>query len=902
MKLKHTDPLPFPDYCWLSKNYFKPGWALNAHRRLKNSIIVMDLIPDLDELASDLTKGSSSTGQQNRLSMAQEDALRAAFSMFDGGGTGALNERELKDVLRAIDAVVDDDEVRLTELAKEVAHDAAKLGLPSSGAGVTFEELKRVIRQKNIYALQNGRYYVGVSLAEAESIRVAMHFSDCDERSNGDIVKFKNVQVALRIAGGTLLEGSRRYAPAGVFQGATAEQCFRFLDSQLDFEEREVSLLLRALQEAPCDKRAAFFDAVRNCRRRPRIPWQETPLAKALTTADEFHLLASRALTARVRAQLKRKRMRLLDCFRAFDVERAGSLSYESLYGGLSWLGVELSPTQMLDLAKRVNVSGTGVVSREEFEIAFGPDDDWQKEWEEEDRVNAVGGGHKYHQNANGNTSMNNMMMESQFPSNRDVIPASSNNSIDDLLGAAGPPLPRYDQQPVSHQQKKKVVNTTANVSIDDGTGLGDWASMGMAATLPDIAPKKPAPAATKLSGHVPSRDDPFGLGSKKAGVTAATHSAAPPQPEMLAFEDWLSGDVSNSLSQNPRNSTTATGDLMGGSNTMRNNQASGAAAIEDARANISAKSLHKESDREKMRKDAASDAKLTRDVVRNFAVSLVHHKNFTRSWSSEGTGSRKFGTTWFPTGVVAAFASSSDVSKLSKKERINVGYFASSSRGGPAADGAFAFEVNDGSAFALTGSQNMPRMIERLFPSPVRFRQIFAQQWKSSGLFAWLPIAPPGHIALGMVFTSSAEAPSIAKTNVRCVPEIWCERPSVAPKMAWSNEGSGGAPCSIWRVNSLGMCYAKVGFDAPRPEELWDIKRGNLIPAEAFNSIRVDVNQNSNLHNYKTSYGGTGISSDSPGAPSRTVARSGTGQARQTGYRPNQDHGRGGYGASLLI
>ena len=42
--------------------------------------------------------------------------------------------------------------------------------------------------------------------------------------------------------------------------------------------------------------------------------------------------------------------MRLLDCFRAFDVERAGSLSYESLYGGLSWLGVELSPTQMLDL------------------------------------------------------------------------------------------------------------------------------------------------------------------------------------------------------------------------------------------------------------------------------------------------------------------------------------------------------------------------------------------------------------------------------------------------------------------------------------------------------------------------------------------------------------------------
>jgi Ca2+-binding EF-hand superfamily protein len=894
LKLKHTDPLPFPDYCWLSKNYFKPGWALNAHRRLKNSIIVMDLIPNLEELVSDLTQTitSSSSSQSNRLSIAQEDALRAAFSMFDSGGSGALNERELKDVLRAIDAVVDDDEVRLAELAKEVAQDAAKLGLPSAGLGVTFEELKRVIRQKNIYALQNGRYYVGVSLAEAESIRVAMHFSDADGRSNGDLVQFKNVEVALRIAGGTLLEGSRKYIPAGVFQGATAEQCFRFLDSQLDFEEREVSLLLRALQDAPCDKRASFFDAVRNCRRRPKIPWQETPLAKALTTADEFHLLASRALTARVRAQLKRKRMRLLDCFRAFDVERAGSLSYESLYGGLSWLGVDLSPTQMLDLAKRVNASGTGIVSREEFEVAFGPDDDWQKEWEEEDRVNVNIGKNNGVSNMDNNNVMDSFYGNNDiYLSNRDPIPAVSmnmNNSIDTLLGGAGPPIPRYDQvhaAPISPAQKK--VHTTANVLIDDGTGLGDWASMGMAATLPEISKPIPAISSTKLSGHVPSRDDPFGLGKK---TTVNGSGAQPPpakarQPEMLAFEDWLSGDVqqppATTVSPNNRNS-----DLMG--NNMRSNKfASGAAAIEDARANISAKSLHKESDREKLRKDAAADAKLTRDVVRNFSVSLVHHKNFTRNWSSEGTGSRKYGTTWFPTGVVVAFAASSDVSKLSKKERINVGYFASDSRGGPGSDGAFSFEVNDGSAFALTGSQNMPRMIERLFPLPVRFRQIFAQQWKASSLFAWLPIAPPGHIALGMVFTTSPDAPSISDTNVRCVPEIWCERPSISPKLAWSNEGSGGAPCSIWRVNSLGMCFAKVGFDAPRADELWDIKRGNLIPAEALNSIRVDVNANSNLHNYKVSYGGSGISSDSP--PPRNSA---------SAYRPSSS----GYGASSLI
>jgi hypothetical protein len=82
-------------------------------------------------------------------------------------------------------------------------------------------------------------------------------------------------------------------------------------------------------------------------------------------------------------------------------------------------------------------------------------------------------------------------------------------------------------------------------------------------------------------------------------------------------------------------------------------------------------------------------------------------------------------------------------------------------------------------------------------------------------------------------------------------------------------------------------MCFAKVGCDAPRADELWDIKRGNLIPAEALNSIRVDVNANSNLHNYKVSYGGSGISSDSP--PPRNSA---------SAYRPSSS----GYGASSLI
>jgi hypothetical protein len=57
------------------------------------------------------------------------------------------------------------------------------------------------------------------------------------------------------------------YRPAELFQAATATQCFRFVDSQVDFEDHEVSLLLRALQSSSCERRADFFERVRAVRR-----------------------------------------------------------------------------------------------------------------------------------------------------------------------------------------------------------------------------------------------------------------------------------------------------------------------------------------------------------------------------------------------------------------------------------------------------------------------------------------------------------------------------------------------------------------------------------------------------------------------------------------------------------
>ena len=258
-------------------------------------------------------------------------------------------------------------------------------------AGITLKDLKRAMQRENIYGVQDGRYYVAVSLAEAESLRAAMRaakreVAESDGASDGRLVPFAEVELGLRVAApggnGALLEATPGYAPAELFQASTATQCFRFLDSQMDFETHEVS---------PPAARAAGFGA-RGARRlfrkgqggapaRRGLDWRDTPLARALTTADEFALLASRASSSRVRHALRARKMRLLDAFRAFDGEaREGNLSYEALYGGLTWLGVELTPAQMMELARKIDVENAGFVTYEQFVDAFGPDDAWAED------------------------------------------------------------------------------------------------------------------------------------------------------------------------------------------------------------------------------------------------------------------------------------------------------------------------------------------------------------------------------------------------------------------------------------------------------------------------------------------------------------------------------------------
>ena len=113
--------------------------------------------------------------------------------------------------------------------------------------------------------MQSGRYFVALSLNEAESLRGILHMA----QTGPGLWPAGKTAVALRSVHSTYgpLDTSREYsqiaaAPAE-YQCMTAVQCFRFLDCQSHFKELELNLLLRAMQHTPLQVWAIYSCAPR---------------------------------------------------------------------------------------------------------------------------------------------------------------------------------------------------------------------------------------------------------------------------------------------------------------------------------------------------------------------------------------------------------------------------------------------------------------------------------------------------------------------------------------------------------------------------------------------------------------------------------------------------------------
>ena len=175
---------------------------------------------------------------------------------------------------------------------------------------------------------------------------------------------------ALRF-GYTVLDATEGFRPAGHYQQTIATACFNFVGSEYSFSEIEMNMLIRSLQHSSPEERERFFVGVRSCRRRKQVPWQKTPLTALFTTKDGYELLDTRAMLIRIKHLILEHGMLVFDAFRAFNHNKDGTLTCSELYGGLTWLGLELEPEQVHSIVRRIDTDNDGLVSFEEFKAAF---------------------------------------------------------------------------------------------------------------------------------------------------------------------------------------------------------------------------------------------------------------------------------------------------------------------------------------------------------------------------------------------------------------------------------------------------------------------------------------------------------------------------------------------------
>lgn len=132
--------MKFPDYLYMSNNYYEQGWGLKTHRRLKNVIIIMEFCPSKSML-QEVAAGKS-------FAATHEKILKRAFATPDGRTAAYIKVSELKEVLRAVDVIGDDE--------KEKEKFLSSMNLDPNGT-VTFDELTQ---SKSITALRQGNAYV----------------------------------------------------------------------------------------------------------------------------------------------------------------------------------------------------------------------------------------------------------------------------------------------------------------------------------------------------------------------------------------------------------------------------------------------------------------------------------------------------------------------------------------------------------------------------------------------------------------------------------------------------------------------------------------------------------------------------------------------------------------------
>ena len=122
------------------------------------------------------------------------------------------------------------------------------------------EGMAKMLCKQSFSRTEAGRYFVALSLDEAESVRALLHCRSLN--SEASLIPGASTAISLRNLNCDVLDSPTNFPAALPYQQIEAEQCFRYLNSDAYYLETPLNLLLRCLQPNACEARMAFFKEV----------------------------------------------------------------------------------------------------------------------------------------------------------------------------------------------------------------------------------------------------------------------------------------------------------------------------------------------------------------------------------------------------------------------------------------------------------------------------------------------------------------------------------------------------------------------------------------------------------------------------------------------------------------
>ena len=117
---------------------------------------------------------------------------------------------------------------------------------------LSYDKLSEVLTSGRMRREEGGRYFVLLSLAEAETIRCILHM-----RQGKSLIEGSDAAVALRCipAHDALFDASANHPAAPQYMRGVSHNSFRFVDCAMHFKPAELNVLLRVIPAPP--RRAA---------------------------------------------------------------------------------------------------------------------------------------------------------------------------------------------------------------------------------------------------------------------------------------------------------------------------------------------------------------------------------------------------------------------------------------------------------------------------------------------------------------------------------------------------------------------------------------------------------------------------------------------------------------------